>query len=88
VRGKLIEIAGIKSYERLGEILINGKPVSVLTQTVPADGKLYSLQGMRLDGNASEDPEIRQAFASFRFIERVTSFCIITYSPSPSDEKL
>jgi hypothetical protein len=67
--GKFIEIAGIKAYERTGHTLVKGKNASTVMQVVPADGKLYSLQAMRLDGDASDDPEIRGVFASFRFLK-------------------
>jgi len=68
VSGRFIEVAGIKSYERLGNFLVNGKHASIIMQAVPADGRLYSLQAMRFDGQAGESPEIRRALASFRFI--------------------
>jgi hypothetical protein len=66
--GKFIEIAGIKSYERLGSLLIRGKRASMIGQLVPADGRFYNLQAMRFDGDANDDPEIRQILGSFRFI--------------------
>lgn len=74
--GKFIEIAGIKSYERTGHVLAQGKNSSTITQMVLADGKLYSINAMRTDGSASDDPTIRAALGSFRFITPP--------SPSPS----
>jgi hypothetical protein len=68
VSGKFIEIGGIKAYERLGQAAVKGKTVSILLQVLVADGKVYSLQGMRFDGDVDRDPEIRGIFTSFRFI--------------------
>jgi len=69
VSGKFIEVAGIKSYERLGNVSANGKRASTIMQAVPTEGRIYSLLAMRFDGDASEDREIRKALASFRFIK-------------------
>ena len=68
VSGRFIEVAGMKSYERLGTASVNGKHASIIMQAVPTDGRFYHLQGLRFDGDASEDPEIRKGLASFRFI--------------------
>lgn len=79
---RFIEVAGVKSYERLGEASIEGQRASILLRAVPADGKIYALQGMRMDGDAGEDSEIRQSLSSFRFI---TAPSTVTQSPqSPS----
>lgn len=69
VSGKFIEIAGLKAYERLGRAQVKGKEVSTLMQVVPANGTVYSVQAMRFDGDANDDPEIREALGSFRFIQ-------------------
>lgn len=68
VSGTFIEVAGIKGYERLGRIRVNGKEGSTITRVVPADRVLYIVQAMRFDGAANNDPEIHEALGSFRFI--------------------
>ena len=68
VSGRLIEARGIKSYERLGNVVADGKPATSLTQVVPVQGRIYLLQALRIEGEASDDPEIRNCLASFRFI--------------------
>jgi len=69
ISGRFTEIDGIKGYERLGYVMVSGKRASTLMQSVPADTRFYSVNGMRFDGNANEDPEIRKFLASFRFIK-------------------
>lgn len=65
---KFIEMDGIKGYERVGESTVSGRHVFTVTQVVPADGKLFILQVLRFDGDAGENPEIRESLKSFRFI--------------------
>ena len=68
ISGKLVDVAGIKSYERLGKIQIRGQELSVLSLSIPADGKMYILQCFARDGNAGADPELRQCLNGFRFL--------------------
>jgi hypothetical protein len=68
VSGKFIEIRGIKSYERLGNAVVDGKCATVLTQVIPVKGRIYLLQGLRVEGEANDDPEILSFLASFSFI--------------------
>ena len=66
--GKIVEVGGVKAYERLGRVVMNDKTVSTLSIALHADEKFYNLQAMRLDGDASLSGEIQQAVASFRFL--------------------
>jgi hypothetical protein len=68
VSGRFIEVCGIKSYERLANVVADGKRATLLTQVIPVKGRLYLLQGLRIDGEASDDPEIRNCLTAFRFI--------------------
>jgi hypothetical protein len=68
VAGRFIEVCGIKSYERLGNVMADGKRATLLTQVIPVKGRLYLLQGLRIEGKASDDPEIRNCLATFRFM--------------------
>ena len=67
--GRPVEVAGIKGYERLGEVKVNGRNMTSWTRAVLGDGKHHSVQGMRVEGDASEDSEIRGAVGSFRFLK-------------------
>ncbi len=60
------------SNERLGHVTIKGRDVSTLGHVILAGDKCYCVQGMRFDGDASADPEIRQALTSFRFLRAPT----------------
>jgi hypothetical protein len=68
VSGKFIEVRGIKSYERVGNVMVDGKRATLLAQVIPVKGRLYFLEGLRVEGEANDDPEIRNFLASFRFI--------------------
>jgi len=67
--GRFIEVDGIKSYERLGYATLRGKRTSTLTRAVPTTTGFYIVNGMRLDGDASEANEIVECVESFRFIK-------------------
>lgn len=69
ISGKFIEVEGIRSYERLGTLMVDGAEASTLMRAIPADGKFYHVQAIRYDGKAEEDPEIRQGLESFRFLK-------------------
>jgi hypothetical protein len=67
--GKFVLVQGIKSYERIGNPVVEGKKISVLSRTIPIQGHFYTLQGFRWDGgDAAEDPDIHAAMESFRFL--------------------
>jgi hypothetical protein len=66
--GRFVDVAGLKGYERLGNIALGGKYLSDLTRWFPTDGRSYFLMGMRSDGDASEATDILKSFESFRFI--------------------
>src|SRR6476620_5957417 len=68
VSGKIIQIAGINAYERMGERTLNGKLASTWTRNVPANGIFYTIEAMRFDGKADDDYEVRQGMDSFRFL--------------------
>jgi hypothetical protein len=68
ISAQFVALNGIRGYERLGAVTLRGKDVSVLSQSFAADDKFYHLQGMRFDGDADKDSEIRKCLSSFRFI--------------------
>lgn len=70
--GKYIEVAGMKSYERLGTVAARGKNVSTMSWFVPGEDNYYNIQALRFDGDASQDAEIHQVFNSFRFLHPFT----------------
>lgn len=67
VWGKFVNVQGIQSYERLGSST-RPRAISTLSRTIPADGKYYIVQGVRMDGRADGSAAITNALASFRFI--------------------
>jgi hypothetical protein len=69
VWGKFIEVLGLNSYERLGNVVPNGKPATLLMRIIPVTGRIYALQGFKFGGDAGDDQEIRQCLATFRFIK-------------------
>jgi len=66
--GKVIEVAGLETYDRIGFLLAGGRRTSTWMQTIPTDRGFYVLEGLSAGGKADEDPEIRESFASFRFL--------------------
>jgi hypothetical protein len=68
--GKSIDVDGIKSYERFANVIKGKNVISLLTEAVPVDGCIYGLEGIRVDGDASDDPEIQKCLMSFRFLQR------------------
>lgn len=66
--GKYIEVAGIRSYERLGHFSQRGHQISSLNLVIPGKDRYYILQGLETDGDANTDAEILQALDSFRFL--------------------
>jgi hypothetical protein len=66
--GKYIEVDGIKSYEMSGSLFLPGKHISVMLWLVPGENQYYNIQALRFDGDASQDPEVRQVIGSFRFL--------------------
>ncbi len=76
--GKYIEVAGIKSYERLGIVPVRGRNVSTMSWFVPGENNYYNIQALRFEGDASQDTEIRQVFDSFRFLHPF----VPTYAPN------
>lgn len=79
ISGQYVEVAGIKSYERSGALDSHGKHLSTINLFVPGEDKYYSIQGMRSDGDASDDPEIQQIIGSFRFLHPF----VPSYVPNP-----
>ncbi len=76
--GKYIEVDGIKGYECTSSLVAHGKNISTMILLVPGEDRYYNIQALRLDGDASEDTEIRQVIDSFRFIHPF----VPTYVPS------
>ena len=66
--GRIVEVAGIKAYEREGTVMAGGREASTYALIVPADNDFYSVTLVRLDGNAADDPDLRAAVASLRFL--------------------
>lgn len=69
VSRRFIEVSGIKGYERVGDSVINGQRVSIVTRVVPSKRSFYIIQAMRFDGDATEEPALGKALASFRFLK-------------------
>lgn len=78
--GKYVEVDGIKSYELLGNLFLPGKRISVMLLLVPGEDQYYNIQALRFDGDASEDPELRQVLSSFRFLHHF----VPSYAPDPN----
>jgi hypothetical protein len=66
--GKVVEVAGIRSYEREGFLFVRGTRISTIQLCITADGKMFLLEAIRSDGEVGDDTEIRQALSSFRFL--------------------
>ena len=62
------EASGTKVYERYSEKITSGKHVSNLTRVMVADGHIYIIEGLKMNGKANEDSEIVAAEDSFRFL--------------------
>ncbi len=65
---KIIEMGGVKTYERVSENSIQEKTITMWMRIAPIDGRIYSLQTLRLGGVTDESPEMSKAVASFRFL--------------------
>ncbi len=71
ISGRFVEIAGLKGYERLGNLTANGVILSSLTWTVPtAENRAYNIQFLCRNGPADEDAEFPICVASFRFLKQ------------------
>jgi hypothetical protein len=68
--GQFIEVDGLKAYERLSNPTIQGKQASIIGHLILTDTSAYTVEGMRFGGAVTDDNEIAQALASFRFITR------------------
>ncbi|MEI9895796.1 MAG: hypothetical protein WDN28_18425 [Chthoniobacter sp.] len=67
---RFVLMQGIKCYERTGAPLVRGRIFSMISRTIPMQGRLFGLQGFRFTGgNADDDAEIRQFMESFRFLK-------------------
>jgi hypothetical protein len=67
------KIGGVDGYERFGMMLFQGKHAPTLTDLVAADGKIYIVHMIRLNGHPDKDPEFRKCLSSFRFLTRPRS---------------
>ncbi len=67
--GRSIEIAGRLGYERAGNLVLEGKALSVLVQSVFADGNVIFVVGGQNAGTTIENAPLRAAMASFRFLK-------------------
>ncbi len=68
--GKFIQLDGFPTYERLGSVTRGTKQLSVLMEVVPVSNGVFSMQGIRLNGDASADPDLQKSLASFHFLTR------------------
>jgi len=68
VSGRIITVAGVKAYERVGWMTIGKKRLSSLAYLMCADGKAYVVQAV-CKGDISERPEMRATLDTFRFLK-------------------
>lgn len=68
ISGRFTEVAGLRAYERVGTVPVNGKPICTITKVVLADGACYTLQGLRFDGDVREDQATLAVLDTFRFL--------------------
>jgi hypothetical protein len=67
VTSKVVEVGGVRAYDRLGRSMIEGRPATTWVRLFGGNGYFYSIQAMRIDGEAVEDAELRQGMDSLRF---------------------
>jgi len=68
VWGRMVEVAGVQAYERLGELEVEDRPGTGMVRFFAVKDRSYGLQGVVFGENASEDPEILNFLESFRFL--------------------
>ena len=66
--GKFVQLAGLRAYERHGTATLQGQRVTTLVLAVPTGDGTYLLEALMTNGEASDDPQIRQAVDSFHFL--------------------
>lgn len=62
-------VDGIPAYEAMNSIGKAPFASSFVTFLIIADGKLYSLQGMHMGGDVTQDSDIQAALAGFHFLQ-------------------
>jgi hypothetical protein len=77
--GDYVEVLGINSYERKGEITRNGATLSTYALLIPVGTKAYVVLVINKEGDA-KPPEVQKCIASFRFLTP-------SASPTPSPAK-
>jgi hypothetical protein len=68
ISGKLIEMDGVEAYEQISDRLFSGQRASVIMHAVLTSERFYHIEGITLH-NAADDPDIKKAMASFRFLK-------------------
>ena len=62
-------VDGIPAYEAIYSVGKAPFASSFVTFLIIANGKLYSLQGMHMGGDVTQDSDIQEALASFHFLQ-------------------
>lgn len=68
ISGSFVSANGTRCYERVGEMERNGRKISTLLRAVPYRSAVFSLVGVRFDGDVNQLPELRKSFDTFRFL--------------------
>ncbi len=66
--GKFVQLAGFRTYERRGTATLQGQHVTTLVLAVPTGDGTYLLEALMTNGEAGDDPQIRQTVDSFHFL--------------------
>jgi hypothetical protein len=69
VSSRTFTIDGVRAYEIILSIGKAPFASSFVNHLIIADGKLYSLQGMHMGGDVSQDSDIQGGLASFHFLQ-------------------
>jgi hypothetical protein len=69
VSSKTFAVDGVPAYEIIVSIGKAPFATSFVNHVIIADGKLYSLQGMHMGGDVTQDSDIQGGLASFHFLQ-------------------
>jgi hypothetical protein len=65
---RLLENGGVPACELVSRVTLGGKPVSMKTLSLVAEGKMYSVQAISATGDVAADSELTECLRSFRFL--------------------